>query len=112
MSIRQSVFRLGETIEISGFFTNEAGSAADDIVGARLIIKQPPSPNSTSGTDGPSTTYEVIPVDGIIELDIKPTAIGTYKVRLECDLPSPTVREARFEVVDSMVVPVLPYSFY
>ena len=105
MSIRQGVFRVGETIEISGIFTNEEGGAADNVGGAKLIIKYPPPSNTT-------TTFDVIPVNGIIELDIKPTAIGTYKVRRECSLPSPTVREARFEVVDSMVVPVLPYSFY
>lgn len=105
MSIRQGVFRVGETIEISAIFTNEDGLPADNIVGSRLIIKYP---NPLT----PNVTIDVIPVNGIIELDIKPTEIGTYKVRVECDLPSPTVREARFEIVDSMVIPVLPYSFY
>src|SRR5689334_12293064 len=105
MSIRQGVFRVGETIEISAIFTNEQGQPADNIGGARLIIKYPPPSNEVRET-------QVIPVDGVIQLDIKPEEIGTYKVRIECDLPSPTVREAKFEIVDSMVVPVLPYSFY
>lgn len=105
MSIRQGVYRVGETIEISAIFTDDQGLPATNISGGRLIIKYPPPSNAT-------TTTTIIPVDGIVELDIKPLEIGTYKVRVECDLPSPTVREAKFEVVDSMVVPVLPYSFY
>ncbi len=105
MSIRQGVFRIGETIEISAIFTNDQGLPADDIGGGRLIIKYPPPSNTV-------TTQNIIPVDGMVELDIKPQEIGTYKVRIECDLPSPTVREAKFEIVDSMVSPVLPYSFY
>jgi hypothetical protein len=109
MSIRHGVFRIGETVEITAIFTNTVGVGANNISGGKLIIKKPPNPD---GSLGITTTLDIFPVDGVFTTDISPDVIGTWKVRIECTQPSPTTREGHFEVVDSMVVPILPYSFY
>ena len=103
MSIREGVFRIGEQVEIGAFFTNTSKVLATNVSGVKLTIRSPVSKQNTE--------FNLIPVEGYVGLDFTPDEIGHWKVRIQCELPSPAVREAKFEVVDSMVNPILPYSF-
>lgn len=104
MSIRPGVFRVGETVEITGVITNTLGEPATNASGVKLTLRRPQTDSVLE--------FTLVPVGGVVGMDIEPNEIGTWKVRLECEDPTPTVREGKFEVVDSIVSPVLPYTFY
>lgn len=91
MSIRQNVFRIGETVEISGSFLPTTAS------GGLITVKNP---------NGDIMEYPVEPVDGVVSISIPGDVVGTWKVRLECTEPSVAVIESKFEVVASTVLPM------
>ncbi len=91
MSIRKDVFRIGETVEISGSFQPITAS------GGLITVKNP---------NGVIMEYPVEPVDGVVSISIPGDVVGTWRVRLECTEPSVAVIESKFEVVASTVLPL------
>ena len=89
MSIRQGVFRIGETIELSGQFVPA------DVTGAKFTIAKP---------DGTLAVVNVTPVAGLVSTTVAGDLVGTWRIRLECAEPQVAVSESKFEVVESTVL--------
>lgn len=94
MAIRPGVFRIGETVEITAAFTETDGSAMD-ATGITLTFRRP---------DGTLDVDTLTADGGIISVDYKPNMVGTWHFRLECEFPTQTVMESKFEVVASTVL--------
>ena len=94
MQLRPGVYRLGETVQITGTFFNSSNTEmnAGDI---KITIRRPTPDNSIS-LIGP---VSVGLVDGSVYFEFNPDVIGTWKVRMQCDLPKSAVIESKFEVV-------------
>lgn len=95
MSIRQGYFRIGETVEVSGGFTNLAG-APMAATGAVFTILKP---------DDVREVYAVTPDGGgVVAVAFIANIAGTWRMRLECTGPTTAVTEGRFDVVASTVL--------
>ena len=94
MSIRQGVYRIGETVEMLSDFTDSDGQPMNP-TGLKLYIRKP---------DQSLETMELTAVDNAIAVDIQADMVGTWKTRLEWTAPTAGNKEGRFEVVASTVL--------
>lgn len=92
MQLRPGVYRLGETVEISGSFFDSINQPmiAENI---KVVLKSPSPDNSVYGP------FPVSLDDGVAFFEFNPEIIGTWKVRIECEFPKSAVIESKFEVV-------------
>lgn len=90
--IRPGVYRLGETVEVTGNFYDSSGFAMNANE-ATISFRKPLPDNSLVGP------FVVPAVTGSVFFEFNPDIIGTWKVRLECQSPKSAVIESKFEVV-------------
>lgn len=95
MSIRQNVFRIGETIEISLNFSTSDGQPIL-ISQATVYVRKP---------DGTLSTNPVSVENGATQFDVEANMPGTWKIRIESGgNGARVVQEKRFEVAPSTVI--------
>ena len=94
MSIRQGYFRIGETVEISAEFFDSQGVAMN-ATGITLYIRKP---------NEVLEEFALTSIDGVIATDVAANMAGLWRVRVECDGPTPTATESKFYVVESTVL--------
>lgn len=94
MSIRQGVYRIGETVEMLVVFTDREGQPMNP-TGLKLYLRKP---------DQTLETIELTATENLLSFDIAANMVGSWKTRLEWPYPEPGVKEGRFEVVASTVL--------
>lgn len=94
MSIRQGVYRIGETVEISISFTDKNGQPMSP-TGIKLHLLKP---------DEALDTIDLTVTDNAVAVDVVANMVGTWKIRVEWETPTKGAKEDRFEVVASTVL--------